>query len=229
MHGGTGVGPVTGNLPHRLRVETRELHARAERAGAMGSLLRGKLDKRGYCALLRSLHPVYGALEGALERHRRHAAIRPIFRPALHRSAALAIDLSALHGSDWHSTLAAVPAVAEYVSRIESLAARDPHLLCAHAYVRFLGDLSGGQILRKLVAESIVAGAAAGLAFYAYDDSVPELAHGLRAGLEEVGQNTDWIDAITREARHGFELHIRIFSELDCADAPGQLAAKVRI
>jgi heme oxygenase len=43
-----------------------------------------------------------------------------------------------------------------YVNRLRHLAAdgSDSRLLLAHAYVRYLGDLSGGQIIRARVAKS---------------------------------------------------------------------------
>lgn len=42
-----------------------------------------------------------------------------------------------------------------YVTRIAQLASSDePAPLLAHAYVRYLGDLSGGQVIRRRVAKS---------------------------------------------------------------------------
>ena len=43
---------MTVSLAARLRVATQDLHAAVERAGAMGSLLKGRLSRAGYLALL---------------------------------------------------------------------------------------------------------------------------------------------------------------------------------
>jgi heme oxygenase len=58
-----------------------------------------------------------------------------------------------------------------YVSRIEELAgAADPSPLLAHSYVRYLGDLSGGQIIRHMIGKAygLDVDAGLGLSFYAF-------------------------------------------------------------
>ena len=41
-----------------------------------------------------------------------------------------------------------------YTNRIESLSDTEPSRLISHAYVRYLGDLSGGQVIKRRVAKS---------------------------------------------------------------------------
>jgi heme oxygenase (biliverdin-producing, ferredoxin) len=58
-----------------------------------------------------------------------------------------------------------------YVSRIEELAdGADPSPLLAHSYVRYLGDLSGGQIIRHVVAKAYTLDEkeGRGVSFYAF-------------------------------------------------------------
>ena len=58
-----------------------------------------------------------------------------------------------------------------YISRIEELAnAVDPSPLLAHSYVRYLGDLSGGQTIRHTVSKAYALDESAGLglSFYAF-------------------------------------------------------------
>lgn len=46
-------------------------------------------------------------------------------------------------------------AFVEYTTRIRELSeSSDPTRLLAHAYVRYLGDLSGGQIIRRRIANA---------------------------------------------------------------------------
>jgi heme oxygenase (biliverdin-producing, ferredoxin) len=43
----------------------------------------------------------------------------------------------------------------EYIARLQELSdSADPSLLLAHAYVRYLGDLSGGQVIRRRLAKA---------------------------------------------------------------------------
>ena len=138
------------SLADRLRHETRSLHTAAERSAFMGALLRGQVDRAGYVALLRNLSAIYEALEPALARHAAHPLIAPVHAPALCRAAALAQDLAVLHGPHGVDELPLAPVTPLYVARLRTLDAEQPGLLLAHAYVRYLGDLSGGQMLRRV-------------------------------------------------------------------------------
>lgn len=58
-----------------------------------------------------------------------------------------------------------------YISRIEELTnAEDPTPLLAHSYVRYLGDLSGGQVARHAISKAygLDENAGLGLSFYAF-------------------------------------------------------------
>lgn len=201
-------------LSESLRRETKELHARAERSGIMSTLLRGELQRTDYCALLRNLHRLYEALEAGLDEHCEHPAIRPIYNPPLHRVAALGIDLASLHGDRW-SELPVAAATGEYVERLQHLSRTHAHLLAAHAYVRFLGDLSGGRILQRIVATSITDDATHGDRFYAYDGwDTTELASRFRQGLDAIPLKASDAAEVVQEARLGFSLHEKLFSQL---------------
>lgn len=108
----------------------------------------------------------YSALEQALDKHQADPTLAPTYNPTLlARAPRLASDIAyllQLPESTWqthplHTVLEATPPApfAAYVARIRALAAAsDPTPLLAHAYVRYLGDLSGGQVIRRRIAKA---------------------------------------------------------------------------
>jgi heme oxygenase len=129
---------------------------------------------------------VFSELELALERHADHAILTPIHNaPLLARAPRLSADIafflqvpeSCWQGHPTHVALVTCHAqpLEQYVHRLRELAdAPDPSPLLAHAYVRYFGDLSGGQILRRTLAKAYDLevetedGACAGLSFYEF-------------------------------------------------------------
>lgn len=203
-------------LPDRLRDSTRDLHAEAERSGIMATLLRGSIDRDGYAALLRNLHPLYAALERGLEAGGDGAALAPLRLPGLWRTAALADDLALLAGRDWAQQLPLLPATHEYVQRLHGLADSGSPALAAHAYVRYLGDLNGGRVLRRLVAGGLGLQGEDGLRFYAFGDpaTVLSLRTTLRAALAALPLAPEAHRLLEAEARWSFGQHIRLFEAL---------------
>lgn len=205
-------------LPERLRLETRDLHRQAEGAGVMATLLAGRLDATGYAALLHNLLAIYRALEQALARHQSHPAVAAVFNPALARSGALSDDLAGLlERAALPAGDGLVPATHACVLRLNGFEAHDEtHRLVAHAYVRYLGDLSGGQLLRRVISRSPALAPVAGTRFYEFgnDDVVARHLAAFRAGLARLDERDIWSDAIVDEARQSFALHVRLFEEL---------------
>ena len=204
------------SLAERLRTETRELHTAAERSAFMAALMSGHMTRPAYCLLLSNLHAIYAALEPALERHATNPLIEPVFLPALWRTSALEHDLRALSGADWCEAPTPTPATTSYVARLRELDASQPGLLLAHAYVRYLGDLSGGQMLCRVVAKSETLAGAAAIAFYDFGDAlaVRDLTQRFRAGLQSVPVDERMASALVDEARLAFRLHQALFEEL---------------
>ena len=203
-------------LTDRLRLGTRDLHRQAESTGVMAALLRGTLARDSYCALLRNLHAIYTALESAIAARSGDATIDALPWPELRRQAALAHDLDTLGGPGWRERLPLVPAAADYVARLQGLAAvPSPSLLLAHAYVRYLGDLHGGQLLKQRVAGRLAPGPVA-TRFYEFGDAgqVQALIARFRSVLAAMQPDPVVADGMVAEARWAFEHHIRLFGQL---------------
>jgi heme oxygenase (biliverdin-producing, ferredoxin) len=108
----------------------------------------------------------YSMLEQGLERHATHPVLQPTYNPILFaRASALSSDISTLLGVselEWpshpinQSLLSSPPtAFSAYTSRLHDLAdSSDPSPLLAHSYIRYLGDLSGGQFIARAVSKA---------------------------------------------------------------------------
>lgn len=216
-------------LSAELRSATKELHTEAERSGIMGELLRGRCSREEYAALLTSLEAIYGALEAGLAQHASHPVLGALHRPGFFRHAALQSDLAALRAFGVTAT-GALPNEAErYVAQLQMLAAADPPRLLAHAWLRYLGDLNGGQIVGRLVRKALALPAEA-TTFYefpAFADPMAEAAS-WREALDAAPFGTGTRESIVDEAITGFRRHIGLFRALATkpASAPAQDAAE---
>lgn len=214
---------MTASLAEALRHGTRALHTEVERSEFMRVLLRGQMERTAYVLLLRSLHALYDSLEAALVSCRSHALLAPLHEPRLFRTSALARDLDALHGPGWSGALGIQPACQTYLIRLQTLARTAPELLVAHAYVRYLGDLSGGQQLRRIVARSLgLPAGPAGVAFYDFGDAsqTAALTASFRERLARIPASAHDMAAIVAEAQDAFGRHGQLFEQLAAASLP---------
>jgi heme oxygenase (biliverdin-producing, ferredoxin) len=201
-------------LAARLRADTKRLHTQAERSGVMGALLRGACPRPTYAALIASLAVIYEALERQLDANAAHPAIAPLQLSGLARHATLRADLEALAVLDTHHAVPADEAFV-YAAHLDQLGADDPALLIAHAWLRYLGDLNGGQIVGRIVRQSLDLDAAA-TTFYDFPD-LPDphaAAAAWRAALDALPLDANMQTRIVDEACAGFHRHIALFVAL---------------
>jgi heme oxygenase len=206
-------------LEHQLKTATAAMHRRVERTAFMASLLRGQVDRQRYASLLHNLQALYAALEEALARHATTPDVAPVVMPELFRSRAIAADLQVLAGGGALAHAPLARATQQYVERLQELSAAKPGLLVAHAYVRYLGDLNGGQALRRVVARGLGLAGSAGTMFYDFGGHAAQqhLVQRFRAGLEVAATQLKDSQALTDEALSAFERHEQLFEELAAA------------
>ena len=204
---------MTTVLSHRLRSETKTAHTAAERSGVMRSLLRGTITREAYVALLRNLTVLYGALESELDLHREHAALVGVDWNALRRLPALERDIAVLNAN---GTANNRPSTFAYASHLHELGTSSPGLLFAHAYLRYLGDLYGGQIIKRIV-EQTFGDAGQATSFYEFADigDLNAFKVSFREAIDAIPESAAGADALVAEALRGYELHAQIFSELE--------------
>ncbi len=131
-----------------IRVASHEQHTEAETSTFMSDLLGGRLGVEAYTRYTEQLWFVYRALEDAAESLKDDPVAGPFIQPELMRVAEIERDLAHLVGPDWRESVVALPATRAYADRVAQCAAQWPGGYVAHHYTRYLGDLSGGQIIR---------------------------------------------------------------------------------
>ncbi|MEW1695967.1 heme oxygenase (biliverdin-producing) [Streptomyces sp. NPDC093249] len=131
-----------------IRTASHEQHTEAETSSFMGDLLGGRLAVDAYARYTEQLWFVYRALEEGAEALRADPVAGPFVQPELFRTEALERDLAHLRGPDWRAGVSPLPATVAYAERITECARDWPAGYVAHHYTRYLGDLSGGQIIR---------------------------------------------------------------------------------
>ncbi|GAB2996043.1 biliverdin-producing heme oxygenase [Streptomyces pseudoechinosporeus] len=131
-----------------IRTASHEQHVEAETSTFMSDLLGGRLGVDAYARYTEQLWFVYRALEKGAEHLSSDPVAGPFIQPELLRLASLEQDLAHLRGPDWRAGLTALPATEEYAQRVTECALTWPAGYIAHHYTRYLGDLSGGQIIR---------------------------------------------------------------------------------
>ncbi|MGW6396358.1 biliverdin-producing heme oxygenase [Streptomyces sp. NPDC055103] len=131
-----------------IRTASHEQHTEAETSSFMGDLLGGRLAVDAYARYTEQLWFVYRALEDGAEALRDDPVAGPFIQTELFRTAALEQDLAHLRGPDWRAGVSPLPATVAYAERVAECARDWPAGYVAHHYTRYLGDLSGGQIIR---------------------------------------------------------------------------------
>jgi len=189
----------------------------AENVNFIKSFLGGVIDKGSYTEMLSKLYFVYEAIENAMEKNKEHEYIKPIYFPELNRTESLKEDLIFHYGEDWLENVTLSKATLDYVNRINTVSKEKPELLVAHAYTRYLGDLSGGQILKKIAQRSMGLEGNKGLAFYEFNEVSDEAQFKLnyKAALDSLPIKENEASQIIAEANTAFTLNMNIFSELE--------------
>lgn len=198
-------------LAAALRESIRAIHAQAERSGIVSDVLRGRATRFGYALLLRNLLPAYQEMERGLDRHRQTPGVGAFARRELYRVEALERDIEGLCGVAWSTELPLLPEGQCYAARVAAAANGCGARLIAHAYVRYLGDLSGGQILKRLLSRSLGLGPET-LGFYDFPGivDIDAFKSSWRGDLDRAGPFIGNMDVVTVEANVAFALNIDV-------------------
>ncbi len=175
-----------------LKELTWENHKKAERSRFMQRMLKRNLTEYQYYVYLTNQLMSYYILESIATRLGLLDDIQDI-----KRATKLSKDLSELEVIHGFEIPIVLKATNSYIKYLESISL-DPDRILAHIYVRHMGDLSGGQILKKLVPGSAL--------YYQFDSDVDLLKEKLRLKLN---------DTMAKEANICFEMIFTFLEDLE--------------
>ena len=116
--------------------------------------------------------------------------------------------------------LAALPATpasaaaASWLEQIKLLARQAPHRLMAHVYVRYGGDLSGGQQLGGQANAILSRHGLSALKFWSFEQEIPALKIALHDGFEQMDLSEAEEEELLDEAVAAFKLTQKLLAEL---------------
>lgn len=208
---------MSSNLATNLREGTKKAHTMAENVGFVKCFLKGVVEKDSYRKLVANLYFVYSAMEEEMERHQQHPILSKMYFQQLNRQRSLEQDLKYYFGSGWREQIALSPAGEAYVQRIREVSNSQPELLIAHLYTRYLGDLSGGQILKGIAQRAMNLSDGQGTAFYEFAEIPDEkqFKATYRQRLDELPIDQASAERIVDEANAAFGMNMKLFQELE--------------
>ena len=204
------------NFALQLKTETKKSHSAAENTKFVSSFLKGVISKESYKQLCANFYFIYTAMEEEFKKHKDHPVVGEIHNEVLSRTNNLERDLRYFYGPIWRYHIKPTEQCQRYVNRIREVSEDDPELLVGHHYTRYMGDLSGGQILRGIAAKSLNLRDNEGLWFYEFDkiDDKKAFKNTYRNVLNNLRINQSQANAIITEANFAFRLNMYMFDEL---------------
>jgi heme oxygenase len=176
----------------KLKELTWESHKRAERSGFMHRMIKKQMTPYQYYVYLANQLLCYWELESYAKELDIFDGIEDLIRSNYITKDMQELEI--LHGFELPVHLVST---SKYIAHIQSIS-EDPAKLLAHIYVRHMGDLSGGQIIKKYIPGS-------GL-YYKFEEEPEILKNKLRTKL-----NDDMAD----EANICFNLVFDVLQELE--------------
>lgn len=212
------------SLSSLIRERSAAAHSSSEGAGFMSQLLRGERSRDDYVSLVAQHFFIYSALEAATDRMRLDPVASRFISDRLTRLPALESDLEFLIGSDWREQIAPLDATARYVRRIEQVGRTWAGGFVAHHYTRYLGDLSGGLHIGKLMKRQF-GFETNGIGFYLFGDIADpaEFKNVYRAELDAAPWDEAERERVIAEVLTAYRFNTEVFDEL--ADTPAAAVA----
>lgn len=207
-----------------LRESSWNDHDESEGADFMANIMRGKATLDDYAQLVAQHFFMYEALEDVVDQVAEDSAFKPFHDENLTRRQTLVEDLEQLFGSDWKSQISPVPATVAYAERIREVGTEGWIAgIIAHHYTRYLGDLSGGQMIARRVTGQHGFENGEKTKFYNFAElgSLDDFKNRYREALDKLGEtlNDDDKKRMMDEVRAAYRFNTDVFIDMAKAKA----------
>lgn len=202
-----------------LRERTCAAGAAGDDSTFISELLTGKRTKEDYTALVAQQYFVYRELESVAARMASDPVAAAFVTSKLTRLPAIEADLEFLVGEDWAEQIWPFPATQRYVLRIRGTASW-PGGFIAHHYTRYLGDLSGCNLIRTLLQRRF-GFETNGVGFYLFSEIAEprQFKDTYRAQLDAVDWDADEHERVIDEVARAARLNAEMFEGVALARA----------
>jgi heme oxygenase (biliverdin-producing, ferredoxin) len=202
-------------LSEVLRERARADHGSLEGERFMQNLMMGAGSRDDYIALVAQNYFIYRALEAAADSLRDDPIAAEFITPRLTRLPAIEADLRFLLGDDWLNRIAPLETTERYVDRIRTVAAIWPGGFIAHHYTRYLGDLSGGEVIRTVL-QRRYGFETNGVGFYLFGEiaAPKEFKDTYRAQLDAVDWDDDERERVIGEVILAYRFNTELLDDL---------------
>lgn len=201
----------------RLKHETAELHAVAERQPLQAAMVSGRVSREAFVAFLAQIIHVHAGLEGLIRQHRDACSrLRVVGEEQLRHSSRIAEDLLALGGSMPEAPGAATRRLIDQLQRSATEAPMS--LLGAHYVLE--GSMNGNRYIAKAVRRALGLEGCTGTRYLdPYGDAQREVWQRHRAEIDRLDWAEHEADAAVRSAKAMFQGIVEISG--DVAPTPG--------
>lgn len=206
--------PLATPLSVAMREGSQPQHDAAESSTFIEDLMGGRINEAGYVAYLRQLRPVYAALEETARALADDPLVAQLHDPALERLASIDADIASWSTGDPAEDAVAGRASEAYAADVRACADH-PVRLVAHHYTRYLGDLSGGQAIGRILDRDFGRDGE-GLSFYRFDsiEKVKPYKDDYRAALDALPLDEAQRAEAVAEVQNAFAHNQAVFAEL---------------
>jgi heme oxygenase len=200
-----------------IRTATFSDHETAAMSGFMTALFEERLPLEAYTSMVAQHYFAYVVLEQAADALADHPVAGPFVVEELRRVPSLEADLAHLLGAGWRDRITSSAATTAYAERMTEVCFDQPEALVAHHYTRYMGDLSGGQMIGRIARRAYALEPGAGAAFYEFPgiDDLTAFKDGYRVKLDEAAWSADERDRLLAEIIVAYRLNTEVFTELD--------------
>lgn len=202
-------------LADHFKNATWDSHTEAETTGLINDILRGKASLENYIRFLQNLYPAYNMMESSSDWLSTFPEMTPFFGDEIHRSRTIESDLEQLCKLSGMTLEPYLPEAQAYASHVQEALLNNHPAMLAHVYVRYLGDLNGGLVLKRLLAKNLELPANC-LSFYEFPhiENLAEFRTGFRETLNAITLSEADRQRATQASVDAFKFNVAISNAL---------------